>query len=393
MFHWDKANLKQLALWVLIQLFMCTPDAVGQPSPEVVDDFIMEYIRDNHVPGMACCIIKDGEMVWSGAYGYGNIGKNIPMEIDGIMNIASISKTFTAVAAMQLWEKGLISLDTDINDYLPVSIRNPNHPEIPITVFQILTHTSSITDSDIYGESYAIGDPAISLKEWIVNYLTPEGRFYNAEDNFNPLKPGAHNEYSNVAFGLLGYLIEEISEMAFNEFCRKNILSPLGMDRSGWFIHEIDTSNHITPYSYIWDVALLKDYPKQNLRSVSDNCALSLYSFPNYPDGLLRTSVRELSKFLIAIINKGTYNDARILKASTIDKMLSLQLENNHTQGLCWENKPSLSLWGHSGGDPGVATHMFFNPETGIGIITFQNNNQGDSFNVLRKLYAVANDL
>ena len=104
----------------------------------------------------------------------------------------------------------------------------------------------------------------------------------------------------------------------------------------------------------------------------------------------MRTSVRELSFFLRAIINGGEFNNVRILKESTLKMMLKEQIEEDKSQGLCWEHIEFNSLWGHSGGDPGVSTLMFFSPETKTGVITFQNNNNGDLFGVFRKLYQTA---
>ena len=143
------------------------------------------------------------------------------------------------------------------------------------------------------------------------------------------------------------------------------------------YIQEIDSSKHITPYEF-------KD---------DQNLPLELYSFPNYPDGLRRTSVRELSYFLIAIMNGGKYDKVRILEKSTIKKMLQPAVEMEDGRGLCWHQIIFEDLWGHSGGDPGVATFMFFNPRTRIGVITFQNNHNGDLFSVVRKLYTVADNL
>jgi len=299
------------------------------------------------------------------------------MSMDGVMNIASISKTFTATAVMQLWEKDLIRLDSDINLYLPLTIRNPHHPEQPITIFHLLTHTSSIVDGEFYDASYSDGDPMVSLADWIAAYLVPGGRFYQKEQNFSQAEPGSQHEYSNVGFGLLGYLVERISGMPFNEYCRKYIQEPVGMTNSGWLIEEINCNNHITPYEFKED----------------QNQPLELYSFPNYPDGLLRTSVRELSNFLIAIMNGGVYKNVRILEKSTLNKMLQSAVEMEQGQGLCWQQIKFESLWGHSGGDPGVATYMYFNPGTNTGVIVFQNNHNGDMFSVLRKLYAVADNL
>jgi CubicO group peptidase (beta-lactamase class C family) len=105
---------------------------------------IAKYLIDSHVPGIAYCVVKGEQMIWSGGAGWANMEEKIPMSIDGIMNIASISKTFTAIAVMQLWEKGLLDLESDVNTYLPFSVRNPHHPDVPITIFQLLTHTSWI---------------------------------------------------------------------------------------------------------------------------------------------------------------------------------------------------------------------------------------------------------
>ena len=92
-------------------------------------------------------------------------------------------------------------------------------------------------------------------------------------------------------------------------------------------------------------------------------------------------------------MNKGVYNDSKILKESTIKKMLTLQFDDNNSQGLCWHRTAFESLWGHSGGDPGVGTNMYFHPGTKIGVITFQNSNNGNSFNIFKKIYLTAKRL
>jgi CubicO group peptidase (beta-lactamase class C family) len=89
-------------------------------------------------------------------------------------------------------------------------------------------------------------------------------------------------------------------------------------------------------------------------------------------------------------MNKGVFNGARILKGSTVEKMLTQQIDENRSQGLCWRRTDFESLWGHSGGDPGVGTHMYFHPETRTGVITFQNSNCGDSFDVFKRIYLAA---
>lgn len=377
---------------VLMTLFLMNSAPSSSQVSDSIDIFIKQYIQQNYVAGFSYGIVKDNKLVSYNSYGKANIEQNIPMNIDGVMNIASISKTITATAAMQLWEKGLLHLDSDINEYLDFTIHNPYYPDKPITLSQILTHTSSIQDGESYGHSYTCGDPKISLHDWIYGNLVRDGKYYNDGGNFGTWAPGEKRKYSNVAFGLLGYVVEKIAGMPFNEYCREYIFRPLKMNNTGWFLEEIDTNDHIILYNYIWNVGLLKDYPTQNLTSLNDFCPLCLYSFPNYTDGLVRTSLRQLSNFLVAIINGGSYEDAQILKESTVKKMLTLQIDENNSQGLCWSKREFEGLWGHSGSDPGVETNMFFNPESKIGVITFQNTStwRNNSFDVVKKLYSAS---
>ncbi len=366
-----------------------------------IDKFIEQKMEENNIPGMGACVVIGDKTEWSNAYGWADITRKVPFTTDAIMNIASISKTFTATAILQLWEKGLIDIEEDINKYMPEPVRNPNFPDHPITVRQLLTHTSSIIDGSSYYNSYTCGDPDISLNHWIRNYLVPQGEFYMETENFLPDPPGVIHHYSNVGYGLLGYIVEEVSQMPFNEYCSAKIFSPLGMKNTGWFLNEIDTSKHIIPYVYITPDNLDEDRIKvlantsfqETVLPLDQNFALCFYSFPNYPDGLIRTSIRELSYFLTAIMNNGQFNNVQILKKYTVDMMLSLQIEGNNSQGLCWHKREFESLWGHGGGDPGIKTQLFFSPETNIGIITFQNNNMGDSFEIVSMLYSIFKDL
>jgi len=113
------------------------------------------------------------------------------------------------------------------------------------------------------------------------------------------------------------------------------------------------------------------------------NC---LYSFPNFPDGLLRTSVHQLARFLMAHINNGSYHDKRILQESTVREILTSQLDPSMLPdegkglGLTWYQFRLDSgdlVWGHTGGDPGITTRMLFRPIDGVGVIVFTNTGWG----------------
>lgn len=375
----------------------------GQSAYDSVDAAVGKFMADMHIPGFATAIIKGGKITWSKGYGQADLVNNKAMSIDGIMNIGSVSKTFTTTAAMQLWEKGLIDLNADVNTYLDFKVRNPKYPDSQVTVFQILTHTSSIVDGKAYGESYTCGDPAISLNDWLRGALTEGGAFYNNGNNFGDWSPGDKRQYSNIAFGLLGLIVEKVAGQPFNSYCREHIFKPLGMEHTGWMLSEVDTNNYIRPYAYITEenrkdyMSYARMFPGESAFKPGSYVAACLYSFPNYPDGLVRTSVRELSYYLAMMLNDGELNGKRILKKTTVEMMLTPQTQTDRSQGLTWRSSEfetptgKVKLWGHSGLDPGIQTFLFFNPANKTGVITFQNNPADGIQRIVGKIYRAGN--
>ena len=153
------------------------------------------------------------------------------MTTESILNIGSVSKLVTSTAALLLWEKGKIDLDGDVSQYLPFSVEHPSGGG-PITVRQLLTHTSGLQDGEYYDDSYACGDPVVSLEKWLRGYLVEGGPYYD-EGNFLEQAPGTTFEYSNVGYGLLGLIVQQVSGQNFTTFTRENIFEPLGMGSTG----------------------------------------------------------------------------------------------------------------------------------------------------------------
>ena len=352
-----------------------------------LDKFIAAEMKAQRIPGLAACIVKSGQIVWSKGYGWSDIKKRVPMDPDRtIQNIGSISKTVTATAAMQLWEKGKFELDDDVNQYLPFPVRNPVFADKLISFRSLLTHRSSIADSPAYGASYACGDPSITLETWLKDYFVPDGRFYQKDKNFHPWKPGEKYHYSNVGFGLLGYLVERLAGESFAKLTKHHIFDPLDMKSTGWLLSEIPSEQHAVPYVPLIEGQVNEDveaYKKFGLlageveREPNGGVyqPLCLYSFPNYPDGALRTSVNQLARFLLAYINQGVYGGARILDADTVRLMLTRQDATSPHQGLCWVRAEHRGQphWYHNGSDPGIRTNMSFRPSDGVGAIVFVN--------------------
>lgn len=347
-----------------------------------LDTYILNKMEDEHISGLGAALVKDGELLWFGNYGLANREENIPVTESTIYMLASVSKTITVTAVMQLYEDGLFQLDDAVNDYLPFDVYNPNYPDSVITITQLLTHTSAIRDNwDLL--PYYDGDAPIPLGDFLFDYLSVDGVNYNAALNFADFAPNTTYEYCNVAVALLGYLVEEISGQPFNAYCNENIFEPLCMDNTGWFLREIDTSLVAHPYSYLGDEYV-------------DN---GLYGYPDYPDGQLRTTVLSLTKFMYAHMNDGNFDGYQLLDSATVALMRSeIVPDILDLQGLIFYGYEDAygAWWGHNGGDAGVSTDMYFNDETNTGLIVLTNSdaNHQDIWNeILASMDTIVNTL
>jgi CubicO group peptidase (beta-lactamase class C family) len=331
---------------------------------------ILQSLLAAKVPGAVLLTMRGSNIGMAKGYGLADPKTGRAMTPDTLFTIASISKTVTATALMTLYEKNRFGLDDDINHFLPFSARNAAFPDTPITFRMLLTHTSSIRDSDIYDAQYTLlqtpqlPDSPIALGGFLGGYLRPGGTHYSAEDNFHPDKPGESYHYSNIGFGLVGYLVERISGMPFEQYCRQAVFKPLGMEHSAWHYRDVDARQIAIPYGY----DNLKRRPQ----------AIGFYGYPTFPDGALKTSAMEFSRFLAVFLNKGNTIDGKpFFQPSTIRTMLELRTIPGAqvAVGLAWHSDGNVYF--HSGGDPGIFTLTGFNPATGQAFVFFSNGSDG----------------
>ena len=336
----------------------------------MLDSIFTEYITSENIPGATGLIVnKNGDIMWSGNYGYRNLELQLPVEDSTMFLVASISKTFVATAIMQLWENGLINLDGNINDYLPdgFTIVNPNFPNDTITVEMLMIHTSSLRDYPFLWQLSDCGDYPESVDSFLVNYFTPGGRYYSP-NNFYAYPPGSTYNYSGFAVSLMALMVKHLSGKNFDDYIIDSIFTPLSMNSTSWFLQGMDTSKIAIPY---------KNHPPQA------TCHLG---FAAWPQIQLRTNKLELAHFLSAYINGGIYNNNRILDSATVSLMLSDHLGHplpwGGAQGLIWYTDPGLynNIWGHEGGWVGCQTAMYFSPTEDWGVIFFINWAQPPTF-------------
>lgn len=256
-----------------------------------------------------------------------------PLTPDNIMRVASISKLVVALGVLRLVEQGKLDLDRDVSTYISFPLRNPAFPNAPITLRQLLVHTSSLRDGDNY---------RLQLGTTLKDELTDASHW----DNVQP--PGAYFKYSNFNFVVIGTVMEGATGERFDLLMQRLVLKPLkieacfnwatcppsaaaratvlyrtGPDETEWhpdgpWVPQVDDLNGRLP-----------DCP---VRRVSDDAPCDLASYrPGAngalfsPQGGLRISVLELAKIARLIANEGELDDVRLLKPETIRAMLTPQ--------------------------------------------------------------------
>ena len=310
--------------------------------------------------------------------GYSDIESNKETDIHGIYRIASISKVIVAIGLLKLYDKGLVDLDEDISKYLGFKVMNPKYPNDLITLRMVMTQTSSITDDGAFIDGMYKGyDGSNSCDDYITleDLLTPgSDRFYKGYSDY---KPGSTFIYSNLGCGILACVIERITGKYFPEYIKEELLHPLGI-YSGFRLEDIkDIENLVTHYRFengkfikhryyetFKKVQCLKYPIGQNYRGVA---------------GGLYISAQNLSKIMKMLMNKGLYENIRILKEETVKEMEAVQWElkegnvitdpTYHKKGLqmiIMDDFSKKPLIGHFGNAYGLRSFMLYNENGGI---------------------------
>ncbi len=371
-------------LIVLILLNISFSQSYGQTNDSLFknlsEDLEKIYGRD-HIIGFSVSIVNQNGALYKKGFGYSDKSENIKYTAHTIQNIASISKTFIGIALLKAQELGKLNLDDPINKYLSFEVINPYFPNTPITIRQLATHTSSIKDPSKYerngyvlkeienngakiNSNFRLPNEMMSQNKFLEQILSAEGEWYKKKTFLN-IEPGNRFEYSNIAAGLAALVIENATNESFIEFTNEYILEPLSMSNTGWSFENVDFSKHSKLYS-------------------NKETELAFYRLVNYPDGGLITSSDDLGKYLVELIS-GFNGNGKILSNESYRELFKSQLTERHykerNEGV-YNDEYNMGIFmgisakgqiGHTGGDPGVATHMFFNTKSKTGKILIVN--------------------
>lgn len=294
-----------------------------------IDSQLKKEIKELHIPGMAIAIVDAKEVLFSETYGNCDY-------LDTPFIIGSLSKSFTALAVMQLVEEEKVDLDTTISNYMDTSAYFINASDGDrITVRQLLNQTSG---------------------------LGTYQRFGNAKIT----ESYGQHQYANINYGLLGEIIEKVSKISYSEYMDKNIFSPLGMSHTAATLVQSKENGLITGYRNYFGlpIAGAPDYPDKD-------------SWSTVPAGYLSSSASDMAKYLQMYLNGGM----GIINQNSLNAMLYDNIyvdgDSPYYYGMGWTLTEEYTepVWGHSGLVENYMSNMFLLPESGLGIIFLINMN------------------
>jgi CubicO group peptidase (beta-lactamase class C family) len=333
-----------------------------------VDRLMRDYATQAHAPGAAWGIIVDGQLAHTGATGFRDVAAQAPVDADTVFRIASMTKSFTAMAILELRDEGKLSLDDPAERYVPemAGFRYPTSDAPKITIRHLLSHAEGFPEDNPWGDRQ-LADTEDQLSAMLRGGIP----FSNA--------PGIAYEYSNLGFAILGRVVSNVSKMKYTDYISASILKPLGMTSTTLEQKDVP-ANHLAR-GYRWEDAQWKDEP-----------LLSNGSFGSM--GGMLTTVRDLSRYVGVFLSAWPPHDgpetAPIRRASlremqqvwrpapasvARDASGAIQLSaGGYAFGLRSSQSCAFRhIVSHTGGLPGFGSIMLWLPDYGAGIVAFGN--------------------
>jgi CubicO group peptidase (beta-lactamase class C family) len=333
-------------------------DLTPQDLETFLDGLMPTELARDDIAGAVIAVVKDGKVIYEKGYGYADVKTKRPVVPDQtLFRPGSISKLFTWTSVMQLVEQGKIDLDVDVNQYLDFKIE-PAFGQ-PITMRNIMTHTPGFEEAV---KDLIVDDPKAaqtSLRDYIANHLPR--RIY---------PPGKVPAYSNYGATLAGYIVQRVSGEPFEQYVEEHIYKPLHMDHS--------TFRQPLPQNLAAEMSSgyqLGSSPEKKFEIVVA-----------FPAGSMSITADDATHFMIAHLQNGEYEGARILQASTAQTMHSRQFGaapdlNGMCLGFYQENRNGHSIIGHGGDTQYFHSDLHLILDSNVGFFISQNSlgRQGDS--------------
>ena len=351
---------KVTLLFILLAIVVTACKASPTPIPAETDSFdairahIERLVAEGEVPSMAVAVARDGEIIWEEGFGLADRERGIPATEHTMYPLASISKSLTATGLMILVERGLVNLDAPVNDYLgEARLQARVGDAAAATVRRVASHTAGLP---LHSQHFYDGEPyqPPPRDETIHRY----GNLVTA--------PGERYQYSNLGYGLLGYVISRVSGKSYADFMREELFVPLGMDH---------TSVHVGPS--------LEE--GQAVKYTPDGLVVPPYDSDSPGASAIYSSAHDLVRFAMFHLKNDLPDQEVIISDAAIDEMQRPSPETGPTRE--WEHEGSgygigwfigitddrLRVVQHSGGTVGVSTVLALVPEENLAVAVLSN--------------------
>lgn len=334
-----------------------SPDLRDREQLENFSDGVMyTSMQNQHVAGAVLSVVVDGELLFSKGYGYSDVEKQLPVDPkQTLFRIASITKVLTWTALMQLHEQNKLDLDTDINEYLE-GIEIPATFDDPITIRHLMSHTPGFEDHVVrlFSRDQADMRPYLDLlNEELPERVRPAGDLAS---------------YSNHGTALAAVIVEQLSGEAWADYVENNILVPLGMSFTS-IQQPLPAS--LAPYmsqGYRWRAGLYKPEPFEFV--------------PLTPAGGGSSSANDMSRLMLAFLNGGELDGARILEPATAELMQQRLYQSDPRlssalHGFYESNRNGQRIFGHGGDTIWFHSEFMLMPDSNVGVFISTNTNNG----------------
>ncbi len=322
-----------------------------QLSPEKrsqIEAAVSNFMASTHVPGISVAVVENGEYEWGSGFGLADAENNAPASEHTLFRLASISKSLTATAAMQLWERGQLDLDAPVQKYCPSFPQKAS----PITPRQVMGHLGGIR----HYKSGSQDDLEVGNTKHFENPIQAGLDFFKSDALVS--EPGKQFHYSTQGYTLVGCVIEGASGAKYVDFVRQNVFTPAGMAQT-----QVDNRFAIIPYR-------TRFYQKTESGSVQN--ADFLDSSYKIPGGGWLSSAEDMARFEVAILND------KLIRRSTRDLMWTPMKPSDGSKddyALGWGavNEDSTAAIGHTGGQQGTSTAFLLAPAQRDGVVVLTN--------------------
>jgi len=348
---YKKKRLLILLTSVVLVLLATASAQEPQLAPEKrtqIEAAVSKFMASTHVPGVSVAVVENGDYEWASGFGLADVENDAPASEYTLFRLGSISKSLTAVAAMQLWERGQLDLDVPIQKYCPAFPQKP----WPITTREVMGHLAGIR----HYKSGSQDDPEIGNTKHFDNPIQAGLDFFKNDPLLS--EPGKQFHYSTQGYTVVGCVIEGASGAKYVDFVHQNVFVPAGMDHT-----QVDDRFAIIPYR-------TRFYRKTDSGTVQN--ADFLDSSYKIPGGGWISSAEDMAHFEVAILND------KLIKHATRDLMWTPLKPSDGSKdeyALGWGNREEngIASVGHNGGQQGTSTSFYIAPTQRAGVVVLSN--------------------